>query len=64
MKIAVDITGPLEEQLAATARRLNVPAEALAAAAVRDLVTRPESDFDRAAERVLTKNRELYERLR
>ena len=64
MKIAIDISGALEAQLAATARRLNVPAEALAEAAVRDLVTRPPAEFDAAAEHVLRKNRELYERLR
>ena len=64
MQIAVNITGALEAQLAATARRLNVPAEALAEAAIRDLVSRPAADFDAAATHVVTKNRELYERLR
>jgi hypothetical protein len=64
MKIAIELTGSQEQLLNETARRLNVPASDLAAAVVRDLVTRPEPDFQRAAERVLEKNRPLYERLR
>jgi hypothetical protein len=64
MKIAIELTGSQEQLLNETAKRLNVPASDLAAAVVRDLVTRPEPDFQRAAERVLEKNRPLYERLR
>jgi hypothetical protein len=64
MKISFELTGPQEEQLAEAARRLNVPAEALAAAALRDLVGQPDPAFEHAARRVLEKNRELYERLR
>jgi hypothetical protein len=64
MKIAIELTGSQEQLLTETATRLNVPAADLAAAVVRDLVTRPEPDFQRAAERVLEKNRPLYERLR
>jgi hypothetical protein len=40
-----------------------VPVHELAAAAVRDLLTQPAADFEDAATRVLTKNRELYRRL-
>ena len=36
----------------------------LAAAAVRDLVGRQDPEFEATAQRVLEKNRELYERLR
>lgn len=63
MKITVEISGPREEQLAEVARRLNVRLEALAIAAVEDLLAQPEADFRKAANRVLEKNRELYQRL-
>jgi hypothetical protein len=58
MRISVEINGTEEQQLADTARRLNVPAEELAAAAVRDLLARGDADFKAAARRVLEKNRE------
>jgi hypothetical protein len=64
MKISVEVTGVQEQQLAEAARRLNVPPAELAAAAIRDLVTQPDAEFERAARRILEKNRELYERLR
>ena len=38
MKFSVEVTGAQEHQLAETARRLNVPPEDLALAAVRDLL--------------------------
>ena len=63
MRLSVELTGALEAQLAAVAARLNVSAEALAAAALRDLLAAPEADFQEAAARVLEKNRELYRRL-
>ena len=63
MRLSVELTGALEAQLAAVAARLNVSAEELAAAALRDLLTAPEPDFQEAAARVLEKNRELYRRL-
>ena len=63
MKILVEMTGAQERQLTDAAERLNVAPEALAAAAVRDLVGRTDVDFARAAARVLEKNQELYRRL-
>lgn len=63
MKLFVEVTGIEERQLSAAARRLNVPEEALALAAVRDLLSRLEGDFDRAATHILSKNRKLYRRL-
>ncbi|MFL5582233.1 MAG: DNA-binding protein [Gemmatimonadaceae bacterium] len=63
MRLSVELTGAQEAQLAAIARRLNVPAEVLAAAALRDMLERREADFEAAAERVLAKNAELYRRL-
>ncbi len=63
MRLSVELTGTLEAQLAAVAARLNVRPEELATAALRDLLTAPEPDFQAAAARVLEKNRELYRRL-
>lgn len=63
MKISVEITGSQEQALTEAARRLNVPPNELAAAAVRDLIAQPGPEFERAASRVLEKNRELYRRL-
>jgi predicted transcriptional regulator len=63
MKITVEVPANLESQLGEVASRLNVSINDLATAAVRDLVTRPDEEFERAAARVLDKNRELYRRL-
>jgi len=63
MRLSVELTGALEAQLAAVAARLNVSAEELATAALRDLLAAPEPDFQEAAARVLEKHRELYRRL-
>jgi hypothetical protein len=63
MKISVELTEMQRAALAATAERLLVAPDELAAAAVRDLLAQPAEDFSRAAERVLEKNRELYRRL-
>ena len=64
MKLAIELSETQEQRLAEIAGRLNVPAESLAEAAVRELVAQSESDFDRVATRLLDKNQELYERLR
>ena len=63
MRISIDVTGAAEEALSEAARRLNVPADALAAAALRDLLVARDDEFERAARRVLEKNHELYRRL-
>lgn len=63
MRLSVELTPALEAQLAAVAARLNISVEDLAAAALRDLLTQREADFQAAASRVLEKNRELYRRL-
>lgn len=64
MKIAIQLSDAQERRLAEIAARLNIAAESLAEAAVRELVDPPEGEFDRVADRLLEKNRELYERLR
>ncbi len=58
MKLSVALPTAVEEQLARVAERLNVSPDELAAAAVRDLLSYPDDDFDRAANRVLNKDRE------
>lgn len=63
MNISVRITEAQRKRLEETARRLRIPVEELAAAAVRDLLAQPEPDFEAVASRVLEKNRELYDRL-
>jgi hypothetical protein len=63
MKLSVEITEAEKAKLAEEARRLNVSAEDLAAAAVQDLLGQRDADFEQAAARVLEKNRELYRRL-
>lgn len=63
MTISLQLPDDAERRLTEAARRLNVPLQELAAAAVRDLVTQPAQDFETAATRVLEKNHELYRRL-
>lgn len=64
MKLAIQLSEAQERRLAEIAGRLNIPAESLAEAAVRELVDQSEGEFDDVAKRLLQKNRELYERLR
>jgi len=51
------------QRLQGIAKRLNVSGSDLAKAASNDLLAKPDSDFERAAARVLEKNSELYRRL-
>lgn len=62
MKFSVDLSKNEVKGLRATAKRLNVPVEKLAKAALIDLL-HSEADFEHAVERVIEKNRELYRRL-
>ncbi|KPK65112.1 MAG: hypothetical protein AMS21_05715 [Gemmatimonas sp. SG8_38_2] len=64
MKLAIELSEAQEQRLAEIAARLGVPAESLAEAAVRELVDQSSTEFDQVADRLLAKNRELYERLR
>ena len=63
MTISLSLPDDAERRLEEAARRLNVPAADLAAAAVRDLLSQPAADFDAAAQRVIDKNEDLYRRL-
>ena len=62
MKFSVDLSKNEVKRLQAAAKRLNVPVEKLAKAALTDLL-HSEADFEHATEHVLKKNRELYLRL-
>jgi len=63
MTLNLDLDEQQTQRLQEVARRLNVPVKDLAKAAINDLLAKPESDFERAATRVLKKNAELYKRL-
>jgi predicted transcriptional regulator len=63
MPISIELSDQQAQALSAAAQRLQVSEADLAAAAVRDLVTQRDAAFDAAAQRVLTKNKELYRRL-
>ena len=63
MRISVDLSKNERRSLEGAAKRLGVHVEDLARAALSDLLGHPQEDFERAAKRVLKKNRELYRRL-
>ena len=63
MKLSIELTEAENEKLRAEAARLGVEPEALARAALADLLSNEEEDFREAAEQVLRKNEELYRRL-
>ena len=63
MTLSIQLPDDAERRLKEAAVRLQVPMADLAAAAVCDFVTAPAEEFERAANRVLEKNRELYRRL-
>ena len=63
MNIRLELSDEKSRRLADLARRLNVDVRDLALASIEDLLAKPEDDFDRAANRVLEKNAELYKRL-
>ncbi len=63
MKISVEVPDAQGKQLQEVADRLKVKAEQLLSAALSDLLANAEADFERAATRVVEKNRELYKRL-
>jgi hypothetical protein len=63
MKLSIDLNDSQADLLRQAAAKLGVPVEELARAAVSDLLVVDDSEFAAAANRVLEKNRELYERL-
>ena len=63
MRVAIELPPAQAAQLESEAKRLGVAPEELARAAVTDLLTAPDAEFQAAAARILAKNRELYRRL-
>ena len=63
MKVAIELSETQAQRLREEAGRLGIAPEELARAAVSDLLASHGEDFQRAAELVLDKNRELYGRL-
>lgn len=63
MTVVLDLPPAQAEQLRQAAERLGVSPADLARAAVTDLLGSRDDDFRRAADRVLSKNAELYRRL-
>jgi hypothetical protein len=64
MTIPIELSESQAQKLRGEAQRLGVEPHALAAAAVIDLLSRQAPDFELAAEYVVQKDRELYERLK
>jgi hypothetical protein len=63
MKVAFDLPPAQAEKLRQEASRLGLTPDDLARAALTDLLAIPDEDFRAAADRVLSKNQELYRRL-
>lgn len=63
MTLNLELDEQQARRLQDVARQLNVSVNDLARAAINDLLAKPDNDFERAAERVLKKNAELYKRL-
>lgn len=63
MKLSIELTETEGTKLREEAARLGVKPEALARAALADLLSNEDDDFREAAEHVLRKNEELYRRL-
>jgi hypothetical protein len=63
MKLDIDLTPAQAERLRQEAERLKITPEELARAAVADLLSERDQDFNVVAERVLKKYSELYRRL-
>jgi hypothetical protein len=63
MSMSLELSDEQAKRLEERARELGVDPRDLARAAVNDLLSRADEDFDRAAKLVLEKNRELYRRL-
>jgi hypothetical protein len=63
MRLAIELPPAQADKLRAEAQRLGLSPEDLARAALSDLLSAPDSDFQAAARRVISKNQDLYKRL-
>lgn len=63
MNFAIELPPAQADKLRAEAKRLGLSPEDLARAALTDLLSTPDAEFQDVARRVLTKNQDLYKRL-
>ena len=63
MKLDIELSPAQSERLRQEAERLKITPEELARAALSDLLSERDQDFKTAAERVLQKYSDLYQRL-
>ncbi len=63
MHFAIELPPAQADKLRAEAQRLGLSPEDLARAALTDLLSTPDAEFQDVARRVLTKNQDLYKRL-
>ena len=61
--ITVQIEEAKAQSLREKANRFGLNQEEFLIASIEDLIAQPDNDFDEAARRVLSKNKELYKRL-
>ena len=62
-KITIQIEDNKAQALREKAKRYGLDPEQFLAASVEDIISQPDNDFEEAALRVLSKNKELYQRL-
>jgi len=62
MRITIDLSDEQSAHLQSMADRLGVRPDELARALLADWLARPQDDFRKAAEDVLQKNKELYQK--
>ena len=63
MNLSLQLPEDQSSRLADLARRLHTTPEELALMGIRELLARPDEQFEQAADYVLRKNAELYRRL-
>ena len=63
MRLAIELPAAEADKLRAEAERLGLAPEELARAALSDLLSTPDPEFQDVALRVVTKNKDLYKRL-
>lgn len=63
MKLAIELPPAQADKLRAEAKRLGLSPEDLARAAVSDLLSTADAEFESVARRVLSKNQDLCRRL-
>ncbi len=63
MKLAIELPPAQADKLRAEADRLGLSPEEFARAALNDLLSTPDAEFQEVARRIVTKNQDLYKRL-